>query len=338
MRRMSFGDERGALAVMVAILLVAMLGFGALVVDVGALVQERRELQNGADAAAFAVAQDCAEGSCGPYTATAEEYADFNAVDSASDVWEVCGNGPGLPGCPDPPPLPDGALGYVRVSDSTREAASGSDQISFTLARAMGFDGATVQMSATVAWGSPSSATTTPLTISMCEFEEFTGANGFAEGPPYSGPPQVAYFHNPTSGNGDDPCTTEAAGQDTPGGFGWLDSGGDCQADSEADGTYSADTGNDVPNGCDPADWLNTTVLIPVYDEVVDPGTNASYHVVGYAAFHLIGYKFPGNSAGDYSACSGGQSCITGYFVNYVTSADDFGGPDMGAVAVTLIG
>lgn len=343
MRRVNRDDERGAIAVMVALLLVPMLGFGALVIDVGALVQERRDLQNGADAAAFAVAQDCAGGvSCGPYMVTADEYVDLNATDNDSDVYEVCGSGPGLTDCSDPPELPAGALGYVRVADSTREASSGSEQISFTLARALGFDGATVQMSAIVAWGAPASATTTPLTISMCEFDEATDPDGddvrtFAEGPPFSVDPIVAYFHNVTSGHGDESCAGPA-GQDNPGGFGWLDSGGDCQADSEADGTYSADTGNDVPNGCDPADWLNTTVLIPVYDEVVDPGTNASYHIVGYAAYHIVGYKFPAKRAGLYSFCTGGDSCLVGYFTDYVTSADEFGGPNMGAVAVKLIG
>ena len=44
-------------AAMIAILMVPLLGMGALVIDVAALVQERRELQNGADSAALAVAK-----------------------------------------------------------------------------------------------------------------------------------------------------------------------------------------------------------------------------------------------------------------------------------------
>ena len=345
MWRVNPGDERGAIAVMVALLLVPMLGFGALVIDVGALVQERRDLQNGADAAAFAVAHDCGAGvSCGLYTVTADEYVDLNATDADSNVVDVCGSGPGLAGCSDPPALPAGATGYVRVVDSTREASSGSDQITFTLARALGFDGATVQMSATVAWGAPASATTTPLTLSKCEYDEFTAANGFAEGPPFSVNPIVAYFHNPGSSAPAKTSCSGPAGQDTPGGFGWLlDSDGDCEADTNADGTYSADVGNDVPSGCKGLlpKWLNTTVLIPIYDQVVDPGANASYHIVGYAAFHIVGYRFPGpggNKAGLYQACHPSQACLVGYFTDYVTSADEFGGPNMGAVVVKLIG
>ena len=45
-------------------MLVALIGVGALVIDVGRLYVERRDLQNGADAAALAVAQDCAAGDC----------------------------------------------------------------------------------------------------------------------------------------------------------------------------------------------------------------------------------------------------------------------------------
>jgi hypothetical protein len=338
MRRVIVGEERGAFAVMVAVLLAALLGFGALVIDVGALVQERRELQNGADAAAFAVAQDCAGGiSCGLYETTAEEYADLNAVGGASNVWEVCGNGVRLPSCLDSPPLPDGALGYVRVSDRTREASSETDQISFTLARAMGFDGATVRMRATVAWGAPGSATTVPLTISICQFKKSTedadGVRTYADGPPFTGDPQHVSFHNPTKAEG--PCKEGPAGQDNAGGFGWLDSDRNCQVESTADGNHSAKTGAAVPNYCNPAEWLNTTVLIPIYDQVVNPGTKADYHIVGYAAFHLVGYKFPKHMAGE--PCTKGESCIAGYFVNYVTSADELGGPDMGATVVTLI-
>src|ERR1039457_1222087 len=61
-------DERGAVGVLVAMMLGAgvLTGMGALVIDVGQLYQERAELQNGADAAALAVAESCATGTCTP--------------------------------------------------------------------------------------------------------------------------------------------------------------------------------------------------------------------------------------------------------------------------------
>ena len=59
--RVGVRDERGAVLVFVAVGLVMLLGFTAFTVDFGRIYSERRELQNGADAAALAVAQDEAE-------------------------------------------------------------------------------------------------------------------------------------------------------------------------------------------------------------------------------------------------------------------------------------
>lgn len=82
MRRMR-GDD-GAVAVLVALLAVVLFGFGAFVIDLGALYSERRQLQKGADAGAFAVAQACAGGDCGTFDLDADAFADDNALDDAA--------------------------------------------------------------------------------------------------------------------------------------------------------------------------------------------------------------------------------------------------------------
>jgi hypothetical protein len=64
-------DERGAAAVVLSLLMVPLLGFTALAVDAGAVYAEKARLQTAADAAALAVAQDCARGNCGDMLATA---------------------------------------------------------------------------------------------------------------------------------------------------------------------------------------------------------------------------------------------------------------------------
>ena len=59
--------EDGAIAIIVAMLFFfgVMLALGALTVDVGNINADRRQLQNGADAVALAVAQQCATtGTC----------------------------------------------------------------------------------------------------------------------------------------------------------------------------------------------------------------------------------------------------------------------------------
>ncbi len=92
-------DQRGAVAVLVAVLIGGgvLTGMGALVIGVGQLYAERAQLQNGADAAALAVARSCATGTCTPGSAGA--FANANAKDGVAAVNLVCGSG-SLGNCP----------------------------------------------------------------------------------------------------------------------------------------------------------------------------------------------------------------------------------------------
>lgn len=56
---MDFHRDEGATIVLVAISMVVLIGFVGLVIDGGVVFDERRHLQNGADAAALAIAEDC---------------------------------------------------------------------------------------------------------------------------------------------------------------------------------------------------------------------------------------------------------------------------------------
>ena len=76
-------DERGATAVVFALLLVPVLGFAAIAVDIGSLYAERARLQVAADAAAIAVAQDCSRGNCGDMLATARAMVAANDGDAS---------------------------------------------------------------------------------------------------------------------------------------------------------------------------------------------------------------------------------------------------------------
>ena len=77
-------DESGFSLVFAAILMVVLIGMAAFAIDVGRLYAERRELQNAADAAVLAIAEDCGHGEpCdnGTASATADLFADLNASD-----------------------------------------------------------------------------------------------------------------------------------------------------------------------------------------------------------------------------------------------------------------
>ena len=274
--------DEGAVLIWVALMLVVLLGVGALVIDIGRLYVERRELQNGADAAALAVAQDCAAGSCEDEGATAQDYADLNANDgtSAIEPGTPCGNASGLPACADDGPdgLPSG-IEWVRVGTSTL-TSSGDDEVSFLLAPIMSaLSGKKVRASATAAWGALGGGPVTPLVFSQCEWEALGGSIGAETFP--SGVRSIE-FQNPFSpGNKDPESCTLQAGQDLPGGFGRVDAI-NCNADFTQGGIATVDPGNDLARGCPLEEWRNNQVLIAIYGPVGgepasrEPATTAS--------------------------------------------------------------
>lgn len=153
-------NERGAAAALTTIALsFVLVPMAALVVDVGTLYVEREELQSGADAAAIRIAQACLAGECddpadlADQLALAEQYADVNAKDNATEVTEVCGTWVGLPECT---PHPTESLGncigtatgeYVEVRVRT-ETKDGSTLLPPTFAQSIsgnsGYNGTTV--------------------------------------------------------------------------------------------------------------------------------------------------------------------------------------------------
>jgi secretion/DNA translocation related TadE-like protein len=76
---------------------------------------------------------------------------------------------------------------------------------------------------------------------------------------------------------------------------------------------------------------IGTTLLFPVYDNIVGTGANAQYHVVGWVGFHLLSYEARGSSGS-----------ITGYFTNVIwtglqATAGSGQPPNLGARSVQLI-
>lgn len=300
--------------ILVAVLLTGMFAMAALVIDVGALLQERRELQNGADAGALAIAQACAEGECGDYVATATELARANAGDDAATVDSVT-----FPGSR-----------TVTVVTST-ETGDGKTILPYAFANLLvGEKGQKVHAAATAGWGSPQKATTFRLTISECEWNALTQG-----GTVYEQQTEMR-FH------GEDPthdCTAGTHDADSDGklsgGFGWLDGTG-CTTDLSAAQWTGEKPGNSVPGGCKLVDLYQTTQLVPIFDDTNNlNGNNGKYHIVGFGAFHITGYRFPGQSIGD-ATCTGNETCMSGYFTTYYVTTGTPGGPTFGAIVVGL--
>jgi hypothetical protein len=335
---------------------------GALVIDVGQLYANRAELQNGADAAAMAVARSCAQGNCAP--GSAGPFATANAsklTGGAAGVDLVCGSG-SLSHCPagsggvtDCPAAPASSPNYVDVHTSTR-TSSGSSLLPPVAARTLlgnsGYQGSTVRACSQAEWGAPSALFGLGVTISACTWDKATSAGTtFAPAPPY--PPntspspaqdQVLQMHSSASATG---CPTEPAGADAPGNFGWTaDQTGACQTYING-GSYGGDTGASPSHACQQvlsAAQANRSLLfLPVYVSVSGTGTGVTYILKGFAAFVVTGYHMPGFSASDWlnsaSNCRGSTFCLNGYFTRgLIPASGSLGGPNLGAVIVQLSG
>jgi hypothetical protein len=152
--------------------------------------------------------------------------------------------------------------------------------------------------------------------------------------------PAVVRFHSGAQSAGD--CEAQA-GQDTdgdgrvPGGFGWLAST-NCEATITAGEFAGEDPGVDVPRDCDMAELLNTTVLLPIYDDVNGlGGVNGQYHIEGFGEFRVTGYRFAAQQSTP-RPCNPPASCIGGYFTRFVSVAEAGGTPvDRGAYRVALV-
>ncbi|WP_199539109.1 pilus assembly protein TadG-related protein [Desertihabitans brevis] len=300
-------DERGAVKVMFALLVVPLLGFAAISLDIAAMWHAKQQLQSGADAAALAIAQDCARGGCGNAPSTAGTLADANLLTSDADAAVL-----------------NLTSSSVTVRTSTMQR--------HVFAPLLGFDEDDVVAHATAAWGAPSGGTTVlPLAFSLCEWDAQTGG-----GQP-SGTTQYTIYQTKSSGTD---CTGPS-GNLVPGGFGWVDSDpGRCGATSTIGQRLSSDPGNNVPSGCGDVlrSLVDETVLLPLFDQYGGNGTNAWYRVHGYAAFTLTGYHLSGHDVG--TPCGGSERCIQGYFTRYVDLDDDFdsspSAPRLGASLVRL--
>lgn len=335
MRRLASegNDERGGIAVIVAILMVVLLGFAAISVDVAKLYSERAQLQNGADAAALMVAQKCAknvaDAECSPTSSLAAELANKNALDSISNVKDIA---------------LDTSARTVQVTAGAKEAGTAANSVSTFFAGIFGISSAEVSASSSAHWGSPVKGPTPfPLAFSVCQVSTAETKN-----------PQLLEGHDP-SANGDK-GTPDCiyAGQPVPGGFNWTQQiAGECGSSIDLSvSTSRSETGNDAPEKCGPTleGWAQSitankdvVVLLPVFDKATGTGATATYHLTAFASFKVLGWKFGGadklplvfrnqSISGSGLSCTGSCRGIIGSFVNYVSLADGY---KLGPVSTT---
>jgi Flp pilus assembly protein TadG len=303
--------DRGAVAVIVALLMVPLLGFAAIAVDVASVRAQRQQLQTGADAGALAIAQDCARNNCGTPAATAQSLAVVNTNDGKAST----------------------VVSAVTTASHT-VTVTASSQRTFLFAQVLGVDHGDAAAKATVIWGTPGRGTAViPLTFSWCEFALQTGG----------GLPSGTIERTILFTKGSATSCTGPSNNVVPGGFGWLDVNSGCNLTTSIGQLLKSSTGASLPNGCTTADMVaqqNQTVLLPIFDQAFDQGNSATYRVYGYAAFVLTGYHFPSYSWNASGCTSPNVNCIKGYFTKFVDQSSAFDisstAPDMGARSILL--
>jgi len=359
-------DERGVVGVLVALLLGSgvLMGLGALVIDVSQLYQERAELQNGADAAALAVAKSCATGICTP--AVAAQYANENAsalTGHTAAVSQVCGSsillGAACPAstgaltdCPSAPALAANGLGWVDVHTSTK-LSNGSTLLPPVFAKTLlgngSYQGSTAQACAQAFWGAATAANTVAFTISACSWDSWTSL-GTDFAPPPPSVPAITYDHQlllSNLGNAAGCSGQEASGSDGAGAFGWAkDQTGTCGIFTNAS-TFPVATGANAGSTCQAAvqaAWASRNVIfLPVYTTATGTGNNGVFALKGFAAFVVTGFTLPSLSEPDWlnpaiATCS---KCIDGYFTKaLITSGANAagGGQYLGVEVIGLSG
>jgi hypothetical protein len=217
--------ERGAITALVAVLFAggAILGMLALTVDVGNIMLERRELQNGADATAMALAQACAktpiEADCtSPASANLSLLGSQNSFTKLSGtaqmqaISSVCGNNiAALPPCTEtgdysqvakclpPPPWVKATTPYVETRTVTSTNAKDPGPLTSFFAKPLaGLFGQTytdqgyTACSRAAAGPLGQSKLTMPIVLGLCNWNvATTNGTNFAASPPYTPAPNT---------------------------------------------------------------------------------------------------------------------------------------------------
>jgi Flp pilus assembly protein TadG len=319
--------DEGAVAIVVALLTVVLVGMAAFATDFGLAYSRQRQLQTAADGASLAAAKTFADAAtpgltCSTVVASASGSAvtvarSYHALNAPADAALATGAAPsGWSG--------DAGVAYrcnpagnveVRVTNTgTSPAFFGS---------VFGVSDIDLGRSATAAMG-PATAVTGLRPFAVCA----TAANQLlANNTANPGAAQLVSFDKVFSGT----TSTATPCGSSPGNWGtldydggsnpvgdttlWTDVGFNAQIDLGSDlqitfpgdpGFPSANSGNcTTGDGCVHTvnlsgalnDIINRPSVLPVFDVVTGSGNNASYRVVGFIGVKLCGWKI-GNQSG----------------------------------------
>jgi Flp pilus assembly protein TadG len=315
---MNARSQQGQSTVLTLVFLTVVLGFAALVLDVGSWYRAKRAAQSTADAAALAAAQELPD-STGNATTRALEYASKNG----------------------------GGLGSGNVTFSSKIVSNDTVTVRVDrtapgfFARVFGLNSVNVGANATARAENVQAARyVAPIVVHYKHpLLNCTRAGNPVCNPTYGVTTTLTLsdLHSPGGGSGsgafglinlnqDDSTGTASAGTLAD----WLANGFDQYM--RLGKYYSAPSANFnnslFLSSLDSV--LGKEVLFPVYRLLTGPGSNAQYDIIGWVGFVIQSYS-----------ADGSNGVLTGYFTRYIADGIQVtsgGNPDLGVRKVELVG
>jgi hypothetical protein len=294
--------ESGQAAVLAVVMITALLGMAALVVDAGSWFRARRQVQSVADAAALAGAQSWP----------------FDTAAARSLALQYAGsNGGGV------------SSGDITFETNTRAndtiVVHASQVAGGFFSRLFGIDTVTVGATAKARAATPGKAFgVAPIGVDKSH-PDLSGS-----GCPCWGHATTLDLEKTGPGAFRILNLDGSKGGTGPGTLGdWIENGFNGYLGL---GWYGSDPGakfdsSQVHDGLDGRE--GTELLFPVYDSVQGQGANFQYNVVGWAGFHLTGFDARGSSG-----------LLYGWFTHVVWKGiqdDGENEPDLGAYTISLV-
>jgi Flp pilus assembly protein TadG len=301
-------DQRGQAFVITTLMITALLGLTALVLDVGSWFRAQRSLQATADAAALAGAQELPDNP-GNASSLANDYATRNTSGLQGVTINL-------------------SQSYV-PNDTIRVHVSKPAEGFFS--KVFGVDSVDEGAAATARTaGMKSALYVAPIVVNQSH-PMLTGCNGPCFGSSYQTTIPVSQTGAPGAFGlvNLDPQSGGTSGASTL--ANWIENGFDKYLDI---GSYASDPGVKF-NSNTIQDAMNTRIgtemLFPVYDTLTGTGSNAEYHIIGWVGFFITGVDAHGNNGN-----------VSGYFTRVIwtgiqASSAGGGGPNLGARAVQLV-
>jgi len=268
----------GQAYVLTVLFLVVLLGMAAAVLDAGSWYRADRALQATVDAAALAGAQALPEDS-GEAAALADEYATKNGGGSITVSFDT------------------------EVFDDDTIIVEGSRPAPGFFAKVFGVDSVTVNARAKARAGYPAAAKWVAPIVVNVKHEKLQNC---PDDPPCKDDTSLEYYHLKNKGEQNDGAgsfgfinLTGANGVGSNELGKWISEGFDQLL--EVDQDYLVSTGNpfssaNIKGALDEKVKEGDILLFPVYNKLTGTGTNAKYHIVGFAAFVITSMDLAGNN------------------------------------------